>query len=62
MSLLHRLGLTFIKNIGPAFAKSMLFHFGDGEQVFKASKAKMTQIPGIGEKRYLDINFKTALE
>jgi len=62
MSLLHRLGLTFIKNIGPAFAKSMLFHFGDEEQVFKASKAKMTQIPGIGEKRYLDINFKTALE
>jgi len=62
MSLLHRLGLTFIKNIGPAFAKSMLFHFGDEEHVFKASKAKMTQIPGIGEKRYLDINFKTALE
>jgi len=62
MSLLHRLGLTFIKNIGPALAKSMLFHFGDEEQVFKASKAKLTQVSGIGEKRYLDINFKAALE
>lgn len=40
----------------------MLFHFGNEEQVFKASKAKLTQISGIGEKRYMDINFKTALE
>src|SRR3569832_955086 len=62
MSLLHRVALTFIKNIGPAIAKSTLFHFGDEEQVFKAPKAKLTQVPGIGEKRYLDINFKTALE
>ena len=62
MSLLHRVALTFIKNIGPALAKSMLFHFGDEEHVFKASKAKLTQVSGIGEKRYLDINFKAALE
>lgn len=40
----------------------MLFHFGDEEQVFKASEAKLTQVSGIGEKRYLDINFKAALE
>ena len=62
MSLLHRIALTFIKNIGPTLAKSMFFHFGDEELIFKASKTKLMQIPGIGEKRYLDINFKAALD
>ena len=40
----------------------MLFHFGDEEQVFKASKLKLIQIPGIGERRFIDMNFKAALE
>jgi DNA processing protein len=62
MSLIHRLGLTFIKNIGPAIAKSMLAHFGDEESIFKASKSKLMQVPGIGEKRYIDIDFKSALQ
>jgi DNA processing protein len=62
MSLHHRLGLTFIKNIGPAITKSMLAHFGDEEQIFKASKSKLMQVPGIGEKRYIDIDFKSALQ
>src|SRR2546423_8418031 len=62
MSILHRLGLTFIKNIGPATAKSMLAHFGDEEQIFKASKSKLMQVPGIGEKRYINIDFKSALQ
>jgi len=62
MSILHRLGLTFLKNIGPATAKSMLAHFGDEEHIFKASKSKLMQVPGIGEKRYIDIDFKSALQ
>jgi DNA processing protein len=62
MALIHRLALTFIKNIGPTFAKSMLTYFGDEEQIFKAPKTKLMRVPGIGEKRYFDIDFKAALE
>ncbi len=42
-------------------AKSLLVHFGDEERIFKASQAKLLNVPGIGEKtlRYLD--FGTAL-
>ena len=51
MSLLHQVGLTFLKNIGPASAKALIDHFGSAEEVFKASKAKWLKIPGIGQKR-----------
>lgn len=61
MSLLHQVGLTFIKNIGPALAKSLIAHFGDAEQVFKASRAKLLRVPGFGEKRVGDLNFASAL-
>jgi DNA processing protein len=61
MSLLHQVALTFIKNIGPALAKSLIIHFGDAEQVFKASRQKLLRVPGFGEKRVNDLNFSTAL-
>src|SRR5471030_1909037 len=58
MSLLHRVAITFIKNIGPMLAKSLLVHFGDEELIFKASGSKLLNVPGIGEKtlRYLDFS------
>jgi DNA processing protein len=61
MSLLHQVGLTFIKNIGPMLAKSLIAHFGDAEQVFKTSRAKLMRVPGIGEKRLGDIDLSAAL-
>jgi DNA processing protein len=61
MSLLHQVGLTFIKNIGPTLARSLLIHFGDAEQIFKASKWKLLKVPGIGEKTFSGINFAAAL-
>ncbi|MEO6849479.1 MAG: DNA-processing protein DprA, partial [Mucilaginibacter sp.] len=62
MSLLHRIGLTFIRNIGPASAKLLLAHFGDAEQIFKAPRNKLLKVPGIGEKRIDMLDFTTVLQ
>jgi len=51
MSLLHQIGLTFLRNIGPASAKALLSQFGSAEQIFKTPKAKLLKVHGIGEKR-----------
>src|ERR1700744_1115330 len=61
MSLLHQIGLSFIKNIGPVLAKSLITHFGDAEQVFKAPKARFLHISGFGERRANDLNLSSAL-
>ncbi|HWZ14870.1 MAG TPA: DNA-processing protein DprA [Mucilaginibacter sp.] len=51
MSIVHQLALTFIKNIGPTLAKSLVSYFGDAEEVFKVSRHSWMGVPGIGEKR-----------
>ncbi len=61
MSLLHQIGLTFIKSIGSSLSKSLLAHFGDAETVFKAPKSKIQRIPLIGIKRLRDIDLTAAL-
>ncbi len=61
MSLHHQVALTFVKNIGPTLAKSLISYFGDAETVFNASKAKMLKVPGIGEKTVAQLNFSEAL-
>jgi DNA processing protein len=61
MSLLHRVALTFVKNIGPASAKAMLSYLGDAEEIFSASKAKLISVPGIGEKTVAQLDFADAL-
>jgi DNA processing protein len=62
MSLLHRVALTFVKNIGPASAKAMLSYLGDAEEIFNASKVKLLSVPGIGEKTVAQLDFNDALE
>lgn len=49
--LLYRVALTLIPNIGPALAKNLLAYCGSAETVFKAPKAKLLKVPGIGEDR-----------
>ncbi|SMC59018.1 DNA-processing protein DprA [Pedobacter nyackensis] len=49
MSLIHKIALTLIKNVGHVTAKQLLLHFGSAEAVFKAKKKQLLQIPGIGE-------------
>lgn len=61
MSLHHQIALTFIKNIGPTLARSLLMHFGDTEYIFKASREKLLRVPGIGEKTVSGFDFDAAL-
>ncbi|HAL83042.1 MAG TPA: DNA-protecting protein DprA [Mucilaginibacter sp.] len=62
MSQLHQVALTFIKNIGPMLAKSMVSYFGGAEEVFKAPKAKWMKVPGIGEKTVEQMDMGAALK
>lgn len=62
MSQLHQIALTFLKNIGPASARSLMSYFGDAEAVFKAPAAKILKVPGIGEKTVAALNFNEALQ
>jgi len=61
MSLQHQIALTFIKNIGPALAKSLIIHYGDIEKIFKASRTSLLNVPGFGEKRVNDLDLSAAL-
>ncbi|RYU89919.1 DNA-protecting protein DprA [Mucilaginibacter terrigena] len=61
MSLLHQVALTYLKSIGCTYAKSLVAHVGDAEEVFKTPKAKFLKIPGIGEKKINLIDFDEAL-
>jgi DNA processing protein len=48
MSLIHKIGLTLIDNVGDVIARSLLDQFGTAEAVFKANKKLLMEIPGIG--------------
>jgi len=61
MSLLHRVALTYLKNIGPTLSKNMLAYFGDEQRVFEASRNKLLTVPGIGDKTIADLDFDNAL-
>ncbi|WP_207422692.1 DNA-processing protein DprA [Desertivirga brevis] len=50
MSLLQQIALTLIPGVGSVNSKLLLKHFGSVEELFTASKAQLTAIPGIGEK------------
>jgi DNA processing protein len=50
MSLVHKIGLTLIKNVGSLLAKNLVAYCGSAEAVFKANKSQLLSIPGIGEK------------
>lgn len=61
MSQLHQIALTFVNNIGPTLAKTLVSHFGDAESVFNASKSRLLNVPGIGGKTIGQLNFNEAL-
>ncbi len=61
MSLHHQVALTFVRNIGPSLAKSLISYLGGAENVFKASPSKLLKVPGIGEKTISQLNFDDAL-
>lgn len=49
MSLIYKIALTLIKNVGHVTAKQLLTHFITAEAVFSAKKRQLMEIPGIGE-------------
>jgi DNA processing protein len=61
MSLLYQIALTYVKNIGPSLAKSLIAHVGSAEGVFKTPAAKLLKVPGIGEKTVSQLNYTEAL-
>ncbi len=62
MSVLHQLAITYLKNIGPTLAKSLIGQFGNAEKVFDATPSKLLKIQGIGEKIVKQLNFREAIE
>ena len=62
MSLLHRVALSLVKNLGPVSAKSLIAYLGSEEEVFRSSATKMTRIPGIGDKKVAQWDFDDALK
>lgn len=50
MRFLYQLAINQIKGVGPAIAKQLLLHFHDPESVFKASKAELLKVPGVGSR------------
>ena len=48
MSLLYKIALTFVPEVGHVTAKNLLGHFGSAEAVFKAKSHELQQVQGIG--------------
>lgn len=48
--MLHEIALTMVKGIGDITIKTLLNHFGNAEEIFKAKKVHLQKIPNIGTK------------
>ncbi len=59
-SLLYELALTRVNSIGTVQAKLLVDFFGNAEEIFKASKKKLSAVEGIGEVRAQAIKNFTA--
>lgn len=46
----YQLALSLIPGIGPILSKQLINHFGTAQEVFKASKGRVSKINGFGEK------------
>ncbi len=58
--LLYQISLTQISNIGPVQARILIEHFGNAEDIFKASKKQLGAIENIGEVRAKSIKAFTS--
>lgn len=61
-TLLHRLALTFVKDIGPKTARNLLSHFGTADAIFSASVKELTKVAGLGPIRAKAFKDSVALE
>lgn len=49
-TLLYRIAITQIPNVGDVLAKNLISYCGGVEEVFKQKKQKLLRVPGIGER------------
>lgn len=54
-SLLYKIALTQVPNIGPVLAKNLLSYCGSAEAVFSEKEHKLIKVPGIGKKHAQNI-------
>ncbi len=47
----YQIALTLVPNIGDVHAKALINHFGNAEDIFKASKKHLEELDGIGTVR-----------
>lgn len=47
---LHQVALSLIPKIGPALSRQLINHFSTPQQIFNATKGKLSKVPGVGEK------------
>ncbi|MDJ1469197.1 DNA-processing protein DprA [Xanthocytophaga flava] len=48
--IIHQIALSLTPGIGIALSRQLVSYCGSAQEVFKASKGKLTRIPGIGDK------------
>ena len=46
----YKIGIGLIPKIGPVLTKRLIAYCGSAEGVFHEKKARLSKIPGIGEK------------
>jgi DNA processing protein len=47
---LYQVALSLIPNIGPVLSRQLINHFATPEEIFRATRGKLSKISGIGEK------------
>lgn len=47
---LHQVALSLIPKIGPSLSRQLINYFSTPQQVFNATKGKLSKIPGVGPK------------
>jgi len=48
--MIHKIGLSLLKGIGPVLAKNLISYCGSAEGVFAERKSKLLKVPGVGEE------------
>lgn len=47
---LYQVALSLIPKIGPTLSRQLINHFSTPQNIFKATKGKLSKVPGVGEK------------
>ncbi len=57
----YQVALSLIQGIGPVLAKQLINYFESPQQIFKATKGKLTKVSGLGQKLAALISDETRL-